>query len=110
MLTTATLKRRPTSPGEMLLEEFLRPAGITQVELAARMGVPIQRVNGVIAGRRAVTAETAILLARALGTTPALWLNLQLAVDLWEAEQRIGPARPSRRRAEKGHRSSAAKG
>jgi addiction module HigA family antidote len=83
----------------MLLEEFLRPAAITQVELAARMGVPIQRVNGVISGRRAVTAETAILLARALGTTPALWLNLQIAVDLWDAEHRLGPARPARRHA-----------
>jgi len=98
MLTTATMKRRPTPPGEMLLEEFLRPAGITQVELAARMGVPIQRVNGVISGRRAVTAETAILLSRALGTTAARWLNLQMAVDLWDAEHRLGPARPARRR------------
>lgn len=98
MLTTATMKRRPTLPGEMLLEEFLRPAGITQVELAARMGVPIQRVNGVISGRRAVTAETAILLGRALGTTPALWLNLQMAVDLWDAEHKLGPARAARRR------------
>jgi addiction module HigA family antidote len=95
MLTTATMKRRPTPPGEMLLEEFLRPAGITQVELAARMGVPIQRVNAVIAGRRAVTAETAILLSRALGTTPALWLNLQIAMDLWDAEQRLARSRPA---------------
>jgi addiction module HigA family antidote len=95
MLSTATMKRRPTPPGEMLLEEFLRPAGITQVELAARMGVPIQRVNAVIAGRRAVTAETAILLSRALGTTPALWLNLQIAVDLWDAEHRLARARPA---------------
>ncbi len=93
MLTTATMKRRPTPPGEMLLEEFLRPAGITQVELAARMGVPIQRVNAVIAGRRAVTAETAILLSRALGTTPTLWLNLQIAVDLWDAENRMARSR-----------------
>jgi addiction module HigA family antidote len=98
MLSTATMKRRPTPPGEMLLEEFLRPAGITQVELAARMGVPIQRVNAVIAGRRAVTAETAILLSRALGTTPALWLNLQIAVDLWDAEHRLARARPAPRR------------
>jgi addiction module HigA family antidote len=98
MLTTATMKRRPTPPGEMLLEEFLRPAGITQVELAARMGVPIQRVNAVIAGRRAVTAETAILLSRALGTTPALWLNLQVAVDLWDAEHRLARTRVPRHR------------
>jgi addiction module HigA family antidote len=89
VLTTAKMKRRPTPPGEMLLEEYLKPAGITQVALAAKMGVPIQRVNGVISGRRAVTPETAILLSRALGTTPELWLNLQLAVDLWDAEQRM---------------------
>jgi addiction module HigA family antidote len=109
MLTTATMKRRPTHPGEMLLEEFLRPAGITQVELAARMGVPIQRVNAVIAGRRAVTAETAILLSRALGTTPALWLNLQIAVDLWDAEHRLARSRvPTNRlaRAAKAHRAN----
>jgi antitoxin HigA-1 len=90
MLTKAIMKRRPTPPGEMLLEEYLKPAGITQVALAAKMGVPIQRVNGIIAGRRAVTAETAILLSRALGTTPDVWLNLQVAVDLWDAEQRLG--------------------
>jgi addiction module HigA family antidote len=89
MLTTATMKRRPTTPGEMLLEEFLKPAGVTQVALAAKMGVPIQRVNGIISGRRSVTAETAILLSRALGTTPELWLNLQVAVDLWDAQQRM---------------------
>jgi len=109
MLTTVTMKRRPTPPGEMLLEEFLRPAGITQVELAARMGVPIQRVNAVIAGRQAVTAETAILLSRALGTTPALWLNLQIAVDLWDAEHRLARSRvPTKRlaRTAKAHRAN----
>jgi addiction module HigA family antidote len=83
------MKRRPTTPGEMLLEEYLKPAGITQVALAAKMRVPIQRVNGIISGRRTVTAEMAILLSRALGTTPELWLNLQVAVDLWDAQQRM---------------------
>jgi addiction module HigA family antidote len=86
----------------MLLEEFLKPAGITQLALARKMGVPIQRVNGIVAGRRAVTAETAILLSQALGTTPALWLNLQVAVDLWDAQQRLGGRTvrsPGRRRA-----------
>jgi addiction module HigA family antidote len=102
------MKRRPTTPGEMLLEEYLKPAGITQVALGAKMRVPIQRVNGIISGRRAVTAETAILLSRALGTTPELWLNLQVAVDLWDAQQRMprgrvvarahAPARSVRRR------------
>jgi addiction module HigA family antidote len=109
-MRTVNLKRRPTTPGKMLLEEFLEPAGITQVALAAKMRVPIQRVNGIISGRRAVTAETAILLSRALGTTPELWLNLQVALDLWDAHQRMSrgrarrvarahaPARSSRRR------------
>ncbi len=96
MLTTATMKRRPTTPGKMLLEEFLKPAGLTQVALAAKMRVPIQRVNGIISGRRAVTAETAILLSRALGTTPELWLNLQVAVDLWDAQQRMPRGRSRR--------------
>ncbi len=90
------MKRRPTTPGEMLLEEFLEPAGIAQVALAAKMRVPVQRVNGIIAGRRAVTAETAILLSRALGTTPELWLNLQVAVDLWDARQRMPRSRARR--------------
>jgi antitoxin HigA-1 len=70
MLTTATTKRRPTPPGEMLLEEYLKPAGITQVALAAK---PIQRV----------------------GTTPELWLNLQVAVDLWDAQQRMRRLTPA---------------
>lgn len=105
MLTRTAMKRRPTPPGEMLLEEFLKPAGITQVALAERMGVPIQRVNGIIAGRRAVTAETAILLSRALDTTPDVWLNLQVAVDLWDAEQRLrGRPRPRRAVASAGRR------
>ena len=114
MLTTATMKRRPTSPGQMLLEECLKPAGITQVALAEKMGVPIQRVNGIIAGRRAVTADTAILLSRALGTTAELWLNLQVAVDLWDAQQRLAgrgkhyarshaAAAPERRKGEQPH-------
>ena len=104
MLTTATMKRRPTAPGEMLLEEFLKPAGITQLALAKKMGVPIQRVNGIVAGRRAVTAETAILLAQALGTTPTLWLNLQVAVDLWDAQQRLSRSGSSRGRHAPPHR------
>jgi len=86
------LKRRPTSPGEILREEFLVPRGMTQVELAARLGVPLQRINTIITGRRAVTAETALLLAKVLKTTPEFWLNLQNAVDLWDARQRLKAA------------------
>ena len=81
--------RPPTHPGEILLEEFLKPLGMTQTTLAESMGVPIQRVNTLINGKRDVTAETAILLARAFKTTPHFWMNLQTAWDLWHAEQKL---------------------
>jgi len=81
--------RQPTHPGEILKEEFLRPMGITQVELARRMGVPIQRVNTLINGKRDMTAETALLLSRELKTTSEFWMNLQVAVDLFRASRRI---------------------
>ena len=77
--------RAPTAPGEMLLEEFLKPRSVTQVELASRMGVPIQRVNTIVNGKRGVTAETAILLAEVLDTTPEFWMGLQADYDLWHA-------------------------
>ena len=86
------LKRRPTTPGEILREEFLGPMGITQAQLAGKMGVPLQRVNTIITGRRTITAETALLLARALKTSPEFWMNLQSAVDLWDARQRLKEA------------------
>jgi addiction module HigA family antidote len=69
----------------MLLTEFLQPMELSQVELAARMGVPVQRVNTLVNGKCGVTAETAWLLADALGTTPEFWMNLQTAWDLWHA-------------------------
>jgi addiction module HigA family antidote len=78
--------RRPTHPGEILLSEFLEPMGLTQVELARRMGVPIQRVNTFINGKRDLTAETAVLLSRVLKTTPEFWMNLQDTLDLYEAQ------------------------
>jgi antitoxin HigA-1 len=74
--------RVPTHPGEVLLEEFLKPLGISQVAFAAHIGVPIQRVNELIHERRVVTPETAWLLAHALGTTPEFWMNLQSIHDL----------------------------
>lgn len=86
------LKRKPTTPGEILREEFLTPLGMTQVQLASRLGVPLQRINTIIAGRRAVTAETAILLAKVFKTTPEFWMNLQTAVDLWEARKKLKAA------------------
>jgi len=86
----------PTSPGEVLEEEWLKPLGMKQTALAAKMGLHVQVVNGIIQGRRAVTAKTALLLARALGTSPQFWLNLQNACDLWEAQREL---LASRRRA-----------
>lgn len=79
--------RAPTPPGEILLEEFLKPGGMTQVALAQKMKVPLQRVNTIVNGKRGITAETAILLAEVFGTTPEFWMNLQVAHDLWHAQQ-----------------------
>ena len=79
--------RPPTHPGEVLYEEFLKPYGMTQKELAKRLGVSYPRVNDLIHGRRGVTPDTALRLARLFGTTPEFWLNLQLAHDLHRAMQ-----------------------
>jgi addiction module HigA family antidote len=83
-------KRIPTHPGEILNEEFLKPFGMTQVALAAHLGVPVQRINELIRGKRGVTPETAWLLAGAFGTTPQFWLTLQTNHDLARAR----PPRP----------------
>jgi addiction module HigA family antidote len=72
----------PTHPGVILSQEFLAPLGITQVALAAHLGVPVQRINELVRGKRGVTPETAWLLAQALNTTPEYWINLQAAHDL----------------------------
>jgi addiction module HigA family antidote len=79
--------RAPTTPGEILLEEFLKPLDMTQVALAEKMGVPIQRVNTLINGKRAVSAETALLLAEVFDSTPEFWMNLQTSHDLWQARE-----------------------
>jgi addiction module HigA family antidote len=76
-------ERVPTSPGEMLREEFLEPLGMTQVELAQRIRVPYVRVNELVNGKRRVTPSTALRLAKAFGTSPEFWLNGQLALDLY---------------------------
>lgn len=81
--------RPPTTPGEVLLEEFLKPMGMTQLALAAKMEIPIQRINSIINGKRAVTAETAILLSRAFGASAMFWMNLQTRCDLWAAERKL---------------------
>lgn len=77
---------RPTSVGEMLVEEFLDPMEITQGKLADAMGVGRKTVNELCVGKRSVTAETAFLLSKVLGTSPEFWLNLQRLNDLWEAK------------------------
>ncbi|MBI4859267.1 MAG: HigA family addiction module antidote protein [Candidatus Riflebacteria bacterium] len=79
--------REPTHPGEMLLEEFLRPMGLTQPELARGIRVPYQRVNELVNRRRSVTPGTALRLGRFLGTTAAFWMNLQLRWDLYRATE-----------------------
>ncbi len=84
-----SLHRRPTAPGNILREEFLATHGITQDRLAEAMGVSRFRVNEVINGKRAITAETALLLAAALGTSPEFWLNLQRAVDLYQGRLQL---------------------
>jgi addiction module HigA family antidote len=84
--------REPTHPGEMLLEEFLNPMGLTQRELADGIGVPYQRVNELVNGRRGITPATALRLGKFFGTSPDLWMNLQLRWDLYHAQQDEGKA------------------
>lgn len=81
--------RRPSHPGEILLELFLKPMGMSQLELARRMGVPIQRVNTLINGKRNMSPETAILLSKVLKTTSQYWMNLQMNCDLYDAQKRL---------------------
>ena len=79
--------RVPVHPGEMLLEEFLNPLGLTQRELADAVRVPYQRINELVNGRRGITPSTALRLAKYFDVTAAFWLNLQLRWDLYHATQ-----------------------
>jgi len=79
--------REPTHPGEMLLEEFLVPMGMTQRELADAIHVPYQRVNEIINKRRGITPSTALRLAKLFGMSEDFWVNLQLRWDLYRAMQ-----------------------
>ena len=81
--------REPSHPGEILVKEFLKPLGMSQIALAEKMGGSLQRINTLINGKRDMTAETAILLGRVLKTTPQFWLNLQMTCDLSEATRRL---------------------
>ena len=95
-----TSKRRPASVGEILVEEFMAPLGLTQGALAEAMGVQRKHVNELCNGRRAVTAPTALILARVFGNSADFWLNTQKRMDLWEAThspteaERIARAKP----------------
>jgi antitoxin HigA-1 len=97
MLTT---KRKPSTVGEILLEEFMEPLALTQSALAKAMGVQRKHVNELCNNRRNVTAATALILARVFGNSPDFWLNIQRRSDLWEAMhspkewERIKRARP----------------
>lgn len=82
MLTT---KRKPVTVGEILIEEFMQPMGLTQAALAEAMGVQRKHVNELCNNRRGVTAPTALILARVFGNSPDFWLNVQRRSDLWNA-------------------------
>ncbi len=97
--------RPPTHPGEMLLEEFLKPMGITQKELSSSIHVPYQRINEVINQKRGITPSTALRLAKYFGVSEDFWLNIQLRWDLFKARKkevtelkRIRPYKPSNQR------------
>lgn len=77
-------------PGEVLLEEFMRPLGLSQNQLARSLGVPPRRINEIVHGRRAVTPDTALRLSRFFGTSSRFWLGLQVDYDLEEAERSVG--------------------
>ena len=85
-----TKKMTPIHPGEILMEEFLKPLAISQYRLAKDMCVPPRRINEIVHGQRAVSADTALRLGRFFGVSPQFWLNLQSRYDLETEEDRIG--------------------
>ena len=93
-------KRKPTTVGEILVEEFMAPLGLSQTTLADAMGVPRKHVNELCNDRRSVTAATALILGRVFGNTPEFWLNTQRRTDLWlvlnspRERERIERAKP----------------
>lgn len=82
------------TPGEILQEEFLKPKGITQYRLAKDIGVPPRRINEIVKGQRAITADTALRLGRYFGMMPEFWLNLQTHYDLEQEQERLGRRLP----------------
>jgi addiction module HigA family antidote len=75
-------KLKPIHPGEILLEEFLKPMGLSQNQVALRIGVPARRINEIVLGKRSITADTALRLGRYFGMSPQFWLGLQMDYDL----------------------------
>lgn len=84
-----TINREPTPPGEILDEEFLKPLGLTQKQLADHIGCDVKVINRIINNRSSVSAEMAVKLASAFRTSPEFWLNAQQAVDVFRARQKI---------------------
>ena len=83
-------KLSPVHPGEILLEEFLEPMGLSQYRLAKDISVPPRRINEIVHGLRSITANTALRLSRYFGTTDRFWVNLQTAYDLEVEKERLG--------------------
>ena len=81
----------PIHPGEVLIEDFIEPLGVTQHSVAIALGVPPRRINEIVHGKRRITADTALRLARYFGTTDRFWLNLQARYDLEVERDRLGP-------------------
>ena len=81
---------KPITPGEILLEEFLKPMGVTQYRLAKDLRVPARRVNEIVLGKRGITADTALRLSRYFGTSERFWLNLQVRFELENERDRTG--------------------
>lgn len=86
---TTTDKLAPIHPGEVLMEEFIQGFGITQNKLAVSIGVPPRRINEIVHGKRAITADTALRLGKYFGTSAQFWLNLQTHYDLDVAQDRV---------------------
>lgn len=90
--------RVSTHPGMILLEEFLRPMQVSQAALAESLGIPLNRVNEIVKGKRGISAETALLLAGYFKNSPEFWMNLQMAHDLTRARQALKPVAAAKRR------------
>jgi addiction module HigA family antidote len=88
-------ERRPTAPGEILREHYLKPRGLSVAALARAVDHSYKHMSQIVNGKAAVEARLACKLAAVLGTTPEFWLNLQKAVDLWEARQSLADWQPS---------------